>query len=201
MPAHKAYRAALIPIGLVLLAELTTRLSQRDQPRFQQLPASIQDMFRSGDLNPALLLYILSWPDYFLTAMDVSGPRAQRAIAEMCRHFKTIHDIARSSNARAIIVSVPCRARVCSADLQNIALFGVPVPASIADGNLDAPIQEAAECSGIAFHHVTPSFHERCPREALYYRFDGHLNHAGNRLFAESMIPIVEAVLQSRSGQ
>jgi lysophospholipase L1-like esterase len=180
-------------------AELTAHLSEEQRQRFQQVAPSIQAMFRSGNLNPAILLYVLNWPSYFLIATEISGPTAQRAIAEMCRDFKRIHDVAGSIGARALTVSVPFRAQACSADLPDMALLGLPIPTSIVSANLDTPIQEAAACAAVPFHEVTASFRNRCASEPLYYRFDGHLNRAGNKLFAENLLPILEAVLRSSS--
>jgi lysophospholipase L1-like esterase len=180
-------------------AELTAHLSEEQEQRFRQIAPSIQEMFRSGNLNPAMLSYVLNWPNYFLMATEISGPTAQRAIADMCQEFKRIYDIAASIGARALIVSVPFRAHVCSADLPDMALLGLPIPTSIVSADLDTPIREAAACAEVPFHEVTTSFRNRCASEPLYYRFDGHLNRAGNRLFAEDLLPILEGVLRSSS--
>jgi hypothetical protein len=57
----------------------------------------------------------------------------------------------------------------------------------------DDVIAEAAERAGLVSFSTTRRFRDGARKESLYSHWDGHLNGAGHRLFAESIAPAVEA--------
>ena len=65
-------------------------------------------------------------------------------------------------------------------------------------GIMDEAIERAAKGAQIEFVTVTNKFREKCRNKTpLFFRYDGHMNAYGNRLYAEQLVPIVSQYLST----
>ncbi len=175
-------------------AAMSKNFSPEQRARFSRIDPEVKEMFAAGDLNPGLVDLAVKSPRLFLEMENLKSPRVAKGVARMARDFSEIKSLGARFHARTIIVSVPYRAYVCKPGLQQLARIGFDTDAALLSSRAaDEAIRAAARAAGLEFHTVTAAFRTACDAEPnLYYPFDGHFTPAGNRLFADTVYPMIK---------
>ncbi|MCO5060652.1 MAG: SGNH/GDSL hydrolase family protein [Kiritimatiellae bacterium] len=89
-------------------------------------------------------------------------------------------------------------------DWENWRNVGFEVfPEMLTMDNADTAIARAASEANVEFVSVLHSFRTEAQRQPLYYKFDGHFNPDGHRIFAQlialKIAPILQAIEQEKS--
>jgi len=164
-------------------------------PRFAALPADVQRMYRSGNLNPGLLIS-LHMPDFFTISLDLESTVTRRLVDTAHRDFKRIRAAAAAVGARAVILSLPDPIYTRPHDLRRRQRLGFATTADML--TTDAPdeaIRRAAIAAGLPFVTITHDF--RASVTEAFFPWDGHFNASGHQLYAELLTPAVAALLRS----
>ncbi len=163
--------------------------------RFMELEPTVREMLISGNLNPGVMAYALYYPRYFVEFEGFTSPEAQDGIAKMSGHLAKIRRVAQTNKAKVIVFSVPYRAYVCASAVQPLRELGFEIDrATSKSSDPDIPMRTAAIINGLEFFEATSLFRKECRERELYYRYDGHFNNEGNRLFAKRVTEVVVAL-------
>lgn len=125
----------------------------------------------------------------------------QQAIASVSWELRRIRKASERSQARVIVVSVPLGVYISPRKLETYGQIGFVVENEMLQTTrVDEAGRDASFRAGLDFYEVTHPFREVAGRRDLFFKFDGHFNIAGCRLFAEGIEPFVTAELDDLGG-
>jgi lysophospholipase L1-like esterase len=179
--------------------DLLTSATAEQVKRMSQLEEKARDAFAQGKLNPWLVWQAVTHPDYMTHLWDPKSPEAQQRIHWMSSDLRRLGMVAREYDARVLVSSMPTDSFVERRSLQAKRRLGFLVNDDMLAS--DAPDQALSQASAEArlpFTTVTDAFRAYRGTVPRFYEYDGHLTPAGNRLFAESLLPMVREALAGR---
>jgi lysophospholipase L1-like esterase len=197
-------RSARVPvsIGEIWKRQVAKRhalMSDADRARFSAIAGEIRVMFVEGRLSPGLLTTALSEPSAWRESIDLGSRRVRRGIRQLGTALEEIREAANAAGAALAVVSSPngyfCSERV----QQSYAQMGIEIaPDALSTRAMDEAIARAAARAGLDAFDLSDRFRREARARDLFFRYDGHFNRDGHRLFAEGIEEFVRAKLQSR---
>jgi GDSL-like Lipase/Acylhydrolase family len=178
------------------VADLIRGLTAEERSRFERLDGEVKGMFARGELNPQMLLSGLRRPDEMQKTLALEDPTVCAPIQEISAQLRRIKGYAEGARGRVVVVSLPNGFFVSRAMLDSYARMGFAVDeANLATTKMDEASRRAAAGAGLAFFDVTDVFRQAERGRRLFFRYDGHFNPEGQRLFAASIEPFVTAAI------
>jgi lysophospholipase L1-like esterase len=160
------------------------RMSPEQQKHFAAIDAQVQQMFRDGDLNPALVDLALVAPEHYARTFDVDAERPR--LEAMVGHLERIRRAAEGQGTRIVVFSVPHGCYVTRDDYDNLRKIGFSVREDFVTSTApDDVIRLACERAQLELRSVFADFRRAASAERLFFAWDGHFTPAGNRVFAE----------------
>jgi lysophospholipase L1-like esterase len=170
------------------VAKLVSELTAEERAKFERMDDEIRTMFRDGGLNPPLLASVLRDPEFISKTLVVDNPLVQKAQAEVARQLRRVRTAAESAGGSVVVISLPNGFFVSREMLDSYARMGFIVDQSYLKTEvMDEMVCRAAADIGVKYHGVTENFRRESRQRKLFYKYDGHYNAEGQRLFAESI--------------
>ena len=180
-------RASIKKRWLKEAKKLLNEFSENQTTKYQTLPTHIKKSFESGQLNPSMVYESLLHPNLFLEAADTSNSLCKKAIIRLRDHLQEIEKMAQENEAKTIVVSLPNRPYGSKSEIVPLTELGFNVDgADTLLGNL--PTQLAVSQTEITT--IYPSIKD----DSLFYKYDGHWNAEGNRIFAQELIKQLDSL-------
>ncbi|TNE60023.1 MAG: hypothetical protein EP344_08025 [Bacteroidetes bacterium] len=145
--------------------------------RFQSLEDSVQQLFRSGDLNVGLLSYYIDFPDRVLLFNNPAHPATQYAVNQMKADIKAIKETCEQYGASPVFVNLPMN--------HFVGHKVVRTPSDILNpyfeetNAIDSIYASIAASNDIPCMELTAHFKSLADKEAYFFRYDGHPNEKG----------------------
>lgn len=183
---------------------LLAAATAEERERYNRLPADARKLYEEGGLNPSLLRLALTRPNYFSETWDLTTPFTSNSIAVLSACLDTIRLAANAQRAHALALSIPYGMYTTKSDWGNWRNVGFEVfPEMLTLDNADTAIARAASEANVEFFSVLHPFRTEAQGQSLYYKFDGHFNPDGHRIFAQliavKIAPILQAIEHEKS--
>ncbi|MGB0916924.1 MAG: SGNH/GDSL hydrolase family protein [Flavobacteriales bacterium] len=161
--------------------DLLSDLSEVQKEKYNSLTETIKSQFELGRLNPSLIYESIHHPNLFRDAVDTSGPLCQKAIVRLHDHLLEIETIASENAAKTVVVSLPNRPYGFPSEIDALNQLGFSVNGcDLLDGNLPTKLALSQT--------ETTALYPSIKGDSLFYKYDGHWNANGNRIFAQELI-------------
>ncbi|KAF0195468.1 MAG: Lipolytic protein G-D-S-L family [Bacteroidetes bacterium] len=140
--------------------------------RFSTFDDTLQDYFRSGNLNPGLLHYYLDFPDRFYVFNNPHHKATIMAALSMRKDIDGINIICKKEKAGLVFVNLPepvftgHRITGIFGDLLNNHLYN--------ENHVDSIYASVARQTGIPYIELTERFKVLQDKTSCFYRYDGH---------------------------
>lgn len=171
---------------LALYRELLSSASKEELAKMNQLPASLQHMYKQGELNPFFLQRAIRQPDYFIKANQLSDSLINRSMYETAKDVYFIKRLADEHQALTHLVVMPHKFYINKRYHHTFNEMGFDT--TIAKCNLalaDTVLKKIATKAAVSFVSFTPDFINASDSTEMYYTYDAHFNEKGNALFAK----------------
>ena len=164
-------------------ASLLKELSETQLDKYHSLNFEIRNQFEGGLLNPSLIYESMHHPNMFREAVDTSNALSNKAIVRLHDHLLELKTITENHEAELLLLSLPNRPYSFANELEPLRELEFTV-SGCDTLNGDLPTTLANSQTGIPLvNDITlPS------DEAVFYRYDGHWNEDGNRIFVNELI-------------
>lgn len=173
------------------------QMEPEEKKKYEGLDPAIRAAYEGGALNPGLLFYSIRHSGFLLETCDLETAATREEIGEMAAQLRRIREAAERLGARAVVVSVPYGPYASAEGLAAAERTGFSVrPETLASNAPDEAIARACQTAGLPFVSVMRGFRERARTAALYFPLDGHLNAAGQAVFAELAAPALRDFLR-----
>jgi len=145
--------------------------------RFYTLEDTVQELFKSGNLNPDLLRYAIDFPDKSTIFNNPNHPATIFSIKEMDKDIKDMKAICQENNCSLIFINLPI------AKYTGHKVIGTPgdVLNSYFEKNnkIDSIYNSIATSNGLPYIQLTEYFLSLENKTKYYILYDGHPNENG----------------------
>lgn len=155
-------------------------LDEHQQNKYNAINQSIRNNFEQGLLNPALIYESIHHPNLFSDAIDTTNRLCQNGVQRLHDHLAEIQALSDGQNATAIYISMPNRPYGFPSELNALTELGFNV--SSVD-SLDPSLVFTKATQGLKAPVLLPQL----KGSNLFFRYDGHWNENGNRIFAHEL--------------
>ncbi|MCB9186722.1 MAG: hypothetical protein H6601_08250 [Flavobacteriales bacterium] len=162
---------------------LLAELNESQLSKYYSLNASIRANFENGLLNPSLIYESLHHPDMFRQAADTSDLLCKKGIVRLHDHLLELKFIAESNGAEPLFINMPNRPYGVPDELEPLSELGFNVSGC---DTLNADLPMTITSNDLEFPLLNPKFPQT--ETSPFYRYDGHWNAEGNRIFAKELI-------------
>jgi len=151
--------------------------------RFNTLDETVQNLFKTGNLNPAILYYDINFPDRLAIFNNPNHLATIFALKEMDRDVNEMKNICQENEAELVFINLPDSIFtghnvVCnSLDILN-SYF-------LENNNIDLMYKSIASSNELQYIELTERFIELKDKKAYFYTYDGHPNENGYREIAK----------------
>jgi lysophospholipase L1-like esterase len=153
--------------------------------RFHALDDTIQSLFRSGNLNPALLEYYIAFPERMTIFNNPAHPMTKFSIAEMQKDIDEMKLVCNKGNAKLVFINLP---------INNFTGHIVTrTPADILNtyfeknNKIDSIYQNIAISAGLPYIELTDTFTSLRDKRGYFFLFDGHPNEKGYEIISSTI--------------
>jgi len=166
-------------------AQLINKLDHLQALRFSTFEDTLQEYFRSGNLNPGLLHYYLDFPDRFYVFNNPQHKATIRAALSMKKDIEGINGICKKEKAGLVFVNLPEPVFTghlvtgTFGDLLNNHLYN--------ENHVDSIYASVARQAGIPYIELTERFKGLQDKTSCFYRYDGHPTAKGYHEIAEAI--------------
>ncbi|MFH1121751.1 MAG: hypothetical protein V1775_18165 [Bacteroidota bacterium] len=153
-------------------AQQINELDHLQAIRFATFDDTLQDYFRSGNLNPGLLHYYLDFPDRFYVFNNPHHKATIQAALSMKKDIEGIKNICDKEKAGLVFINLPApvftghRVTGIFGDLLNHHLYN--------ENHVDSIYASIAGKAGIPYVELTRRFKVLEDKSSYFYRYDGH---------------------------
>lgn len=166
-----------------LLSELTE--SQLD--KYNSLSSEIRSDFELGRLNPSLIYESIHHPNILIEAVDTSNTLCKKGIIRLHDHLQELETLASENGSDLLFLSLPNRPYGFPDTKQVLSELGFEVDGSdTLDADLPLKLAMMNLRSDLISRRISSA------TEPLFFRYDGHWNENGNRIFAAELISGLE---------
>lgn len=145
--------------------------------RFYSLDDSVQNMFKSGNLNPGLLNYYINFTDRIIIFNNPKHKATIYAIEEMNKDVKSMTEICYKNNSQLVFINMP------SADFTGHIVIKTPsdiLNNYFLDNNkIDSTYQSLALKNNLPYIELSKHFIDLKEKDKYFFKFDGHPNVIG----------------------
>jgi hypothetical protein len=153
--------------------------------RFHALDDTIQSLFRSGNLNPALLEYYIDFPERMTIFNNPAHPMTKFSIAEMQKDIDEMKLVCNKINAKLVFINLP---------INNLTGHIVNrTPADILNtyfeknNKIDSIYENIAISAGLPYIELTDTFSSLQDKKGYFFPFDGHPNEKGYEIISSTI--------------
>lgn len=145
--------------------------------RFYTLNETVQSLFKSGNLDPALLDWAINFPDRITIFNDPNHPATKYSIREMGKDFKIMNEICKINNSDLIFINIPMNYFTGHIVIKN--------PSDILNSyfknnnNIDSIYQSVADENNLPYIEMTDHFIGLENKSDYLFKYDGHPNEKG----------------------
>lgn len=144
---------------------------------FSTFDYTVQTMFKSGDLNPSLLNFYMSFPGEFNVFNNPNHPATKFAIQEMDKDFKEMAHICEKYNSQLVFMNLPI----------NVFTGHIVVrtPSDVlnsyyeTNNNIDPIYRSIANTNDLPYIELTDYFIDLQDKSGYFFMYDGHPNEKG----------------------
>jgi len=163
-------------------SSLFSSLTEEQESKYQKLNENIRMQFETGLLNPSLIYESLHNPDMFSFSSDTSNSLCKTGIARLRDLVIELLEVTDKNHAELLVLSLPNRPYGFPNTLKPLSELGFNI--TVCDTlNANIPLQSAL--INIPASIITPSLGNSTAN--LFYKYDGHWNATGNRIFADQL--------------
>lgn len=145
--------------------------------RFSTLGDSVQKLFISGDLNPGLLTYYISYSDRTAIFNNPNHPATIFSIKEMNKDFKVMKDICKRHNSALIFINMP--SNTFTGHVVNRTSSDVLNAYFEKNNKIDSIYRSIAVDNGLPYIGLTDYFIGLQNKTDYFFKFDGHPKENG----------------------
>ena len=171
--------------------EIKSRFSDLELTEYEKLDTTLRNSFEDGLMNPSLILESLRYPKLYQLVADTSNVITKKAIVFMHYLFVQMDELCTQNGSKLIVVAQPCRPYGFNESIEPLCKMGFE-----AEGcdtlNALLPIEIAIQETGISM--VSPQIPDDYNK--FYFKYDGHWNVSGNRIFAKELINKLDSLPQ-----
>ncbi|MCB0755771.1 MAG: hypothetical protein H6602_00150 [Flavobacteriales bacterium] len=168
---------------------LLSELNELQLAKYNSFNTTIRNDFENGLLNPSMIYESLHHPTMFRLAADTSVELCRKGIIRLHDHLLELKFIAESNGAEPLFINIPNRPYAFPSELEPLSELGFDVSGC---DTLDAAFPMTMTSDGLEVPLLNPKFPNTETR--VFYRYDGHWNAAGNRIFAEQLIAELDSL-------
>lgn len=145
--------------------------------RFSTLNDTIQNLLKSGNLAPGLLIYYINYPDRITIFNNPNHPATKIAANEMSNDFAIMKDICSKYNSSLIFINIPTNYFTGHTVIRS--------PSDIlnkyyeSNNNIDPIYRSIANENNIPYIELTDHFIGLQNKSEYLYKYDGHPNEKG----------------------
>ncbi len=145
--------------------------------RFTTLDDSVQNLFKSGNLEPGLLDFYLNYPDRVAIFNDPNHPVTKKVIQEMNTDIKEMKAICNENNANMVFINIPINHFTghtvirTSTDVFN--------PYFVKNNKIDSLYYSVATANNLPYLELTDHFINLDNKSDYLFKYDGHPNEKG----------------------
>jgi hypothetical protein len=170
-------------------------MSPEVKENFEKIPEDVKEVWREGGLNPWMLLHSSGSPDYFLYILNEDELR--KKVSDFAYCLDLVREAAEDGGAPVLMLGIPEGFLVNEEAYQNVQRIGFQVvPELMTTTVLDDMIGMGAEQAGVPYFTATDAFREQKDAKGLYLELDRHMAPPGNKLFADTVTPVVAEFIE-----
>jgi lysophospholipase L1-like esterase len=145
--------------------------------RFYSLDDTVQNMFKTGNLNPGLLNYYINFTDRLTIFNNPTHKSTIYAINEMNKDIKSMKEICSYNNTKLVFINLPINSFAghvvirTPSDLLNDYFME--------NNKIDSIYQSIAQENNLPYIELTKHFIELDEKNKYFFKYDGHPNEAG----------------------
>lgn len=165
--------------------ELIKNFNSLQQLRFSTFEDTIQTLFKTGNLNSALLDVYINYPDRISIFNNPKNRITLLALDQLNEDIKEMKEICKKNNTKLIFLNLPMNDFVGHKVIRTSS--DILIPFWVANNKIDSMYQSVALKNQIPYLELTNKFIQLKEREAYFYLFDGHPNKKGYKEIATSV--------------
>jgi lysophospholipase L1-like esterase len=145
--------------------------------RFYSLNDSVQNMFRTGNLNPGLLNYYINFTDRITIFNNPSHKSTLFAISEMKKDIKSMLEICSLNNSKMIFINMPTN--IFTGHNVNRTPSDILNNYFMENNKIDSIYQSIAHENNLPYIELTRHFIDLEDKNKYFFKYDGHPNEIG----------------------
>ncbi len=157
--------------------DLIQQFNYLQKLRFSTFSDTVQNLFKSGNLNASLLDVYINYPDRLSVFNNPANPATIFALQEMDKDVKEMKEICKISNAKMVFINLPINDFV-GHKVERTAL-DVLSPFWISNNKIDSMYHSISSNNQIPYLQLTESFLNLKENDAYFFKYDGHPNEKG----------------------
>ncbi len=146
--------------------------------RFESLDTTMQEMFRTGDINPAILSGQVQYPERIVIFNDPEHPATRFALQTLDQDLKGMKAICEANGSRFIFCNMPTSFftghRVVGSKMDEFVQKVLPY-----ENKIDSMYRAVASANSVPYIEMTEQFSRLEDKNAYFFRYDGHPNERG----------------------
>lgn len=163
--------------------KLLAELDESQLAKYRSFNETIRKDFENGMLNPSLIYESLLHPNMFRQAADTSDLLCKNGIVRLHDHLLELKFITESNGAKPLFINMPNRPYGFPDELEPLTKLGFNVSGC---DTLNSELPMAITSDDLEVPLLNPKFPQT--KTHPFYRYDGHWNAEGNRIFAKELI-------------
>ncbi|MCM8812335.1 MAG: SGNH/GDSL hydrolase family protein [Candidatus Omnitrophica bacterium] len=176
-----------VEVQLIWKRQATARINAfNDLQRinFSTWDSSVQELFRGGNLNPALLSYYMDFPLHEMIFNDLRHPATQWAARTMDQDFQEMKKMCDTHGARLVFVNIPDNFFIGHLVMRN------PSDSVLAEyleknNRIGEIYRSIAAAHALVYIELIEHFRRLPDKTAYFFRYDGHPNETGYQEIAD----------------
>lgn len=145
--------------------------------RFYTLNNTVQNLFRSGNLNPGLLSYYIDFPDRLTIFNSPNNSATKFSIKEMDKDIKDMKAICQENNCNLIFINLPSAAFTGHKVIRTAG--DILNPYFEKNNKIDSIYNSIATSNDLPYIQLTEYFLSLESKTKYFFLYDGHPNENG----------------------
>jgi hypothetical protein len=165
--------------------KLIQQFNSLQQLRFSTFPDTVKTLFKSGNLNAALLDIYINYPDRLTIFNNPTNPATIYAFKQMNKDVEEMKQLCDNNKVKLIFLNLPMNDFVghqvtrMSSDI--LTAFWVQ------ENKIDSMYHSIAKKNNLPYLELTKSFIQLKDKNAYFFQFDGHPNKFGYKFVSETI--------------
>lgn len=165
------------PVWELAAKEKINNFNELQKLRFSNLADTVQQLFKTANLNPSLMIHYLDSPDDNMIYNTPNHPTTKIAINEMIKDVEILKAICMQNNAQLVFVNMPMN---YFTNHRVIRTSNDTLTAYLTNHNkIDSIYSAIARLNTLSYIELTSHFNGLMDKEKFFFLFDGHPNENG----------------------